>query len=74
MGFIGTGIFLVEWIVCAVIKANKSRFNYIILALFIISVYQRPNIPLTLTGYLIIFGGFAWQYERGNEELDVYKS
>lgn len=73
MGVIGAGIFLAEWIVCAVKKANKIRFNYIILAMFIMSVYQRPNIPLTLTGYLIVFGGFAWQYERRNEELNVYK-
>lgn len=73
MGLIGTGAILAEWIVCALVKANRSRYNYIFLALFILSTYQRPNIPFTITGYLLIFGGFAWQNSRRNGKLNVYK-
>lgn len=73
MGLIGTGAILAEWIVCALVKANRSRYNYIFLALFILSAYQRPNIAFTLTGYLLIFGGFAWQNDKGNGKLNVYK-
>lgn len=73
MGLIGTGAILAEWIVCALVKANRSKYNYIFLALFILSTYQRPNIPFTITGYLLIFGGFAWQNSRRNGKLNVYK-
>ncbi len=67
MGILGTGIWLVEWVICVAIKAGKGTYQYMIFVIFLLSVYQRPNIPLTLVGYVLIFAGFAWQYYENGD-------
>lgn len=69
MGILGFGIFLLLWIMTALSQAKGDKDCYVLLFLFLLSSYQRPQGLIALYGFILVYGGFLWIQSAKEEAL-----
>lgn len=68
-GYIGFLLMLSQWLYFSLKYNHENKDGYILIFMFILSLYQRPRTMQSIYGYVILFGGIAWlQSNAVNEE------
>ena len=59
-GFLGFGLFFALWLASVLLASKKNRNCLALVAVFIISLYQRPVTVTNSYGYMMLFGAIEW--------------
>lgn len=59
-GFIGTAAMLGSWVALALYCARGRRTALLYSLFFFVSLYQRPAVIMSITGYVLLVGGNIW--------------
>lgn len=59
-GIVGFVILIGAWSLVAIKVSDGNLDCYILLALFMVSLYQRPSNIASIYGYVLLFGGMEW--------------
>lgn len=65
-GFVGFALLIGGWL-CALSVKAKTINDWMLILLFFMSAYQRPNALTSIWGYVMIFGGIEWNHAKDKE-------